>query len=162
MRNSSGVWLINYFNLGEVFSFLEDLISLDQDLGSYGSVDIYMCDLSTWPSSVIRASPFQPRSLFCQHSFAPVCAAELGFSWSFCMWLLFSPSLSPPFLSASVLVFDFWYEFYGHLAGALVGMRKPMALVLNKTQKLDVGTLVIEKVHLHLSVYLAFKVAVRH
>lgn len=139
MRNSSGVWLINYFNLGEVFSFLEDLISLDQDLGSYGSVDIYMCDLSTWPSSVIRASPFQPRSLFCQHSFAPVCAAELGFSWSFCMWLLFSPSLSPPFLSASVLVFDFWYEFYGHLAGALVGMRKPMALVLNKTQKLDVG-----------------------
>jgi hypothetical protein len=27
---------------------------------------------------------------------------------------------------------------------------------------LDVGTLVIEKVHLHLSVYLAFKVAVRH
>lgn len=41
-------------------------------------------------------------------------------------------------------------------------MRKPMALVLNKTQKLDVGTLVIEKVHLHLSVYLAFKVAVRY
>lgn len=36
-------------------------------------------------------------------------------------------------------------------------MRKPMALVLNKTQKLDVGTLVIEKVHLHLSVYLALE-----
>lgn len=42
MRNSSGVWLINYFNLGEVFSFLEDLISLDQALGSYGSVNRYV------------------------------------------------------------------------------------------------------------------------
>lgn len=41
-------------------------------------------------------------------------------------------------------------------------MRKPMALVLNKTQKLDVGTVVIEKVHLHLSVYLAFRVTVRY
>lgn len=41
-------------------------------------------------------------------------------------------------------------------------MRKPMALVLNKTQKLDVGTLVIDKIHLHLSIYLAFKVVVKY
>lgn len=158
MRNSSGVWLINYFNLGEVFSFLEDLISLDQALGSYGSVNRCV----TWVLGLPASSGhhhFNHTALSCQHSFAPVCATELGFSWSFCMWLILPTPVSTIPLPPSS--FWFWYEFYGHLAGALDGMRKPMALVLNKTQKLDVGTLVIEKVHLHLSVCLAFRVTVR-
>lgn len=41
-------------------------------------------------------------------------------------------------------------------------MRKPVALVLNKTQKLDVGIPIVEKAYLHLSVHLAFKVAVKY
>lgn len=117
--------------------------------------------LSTWPSS-IPASPSPPCSIVLSAFLCSCLCHWLGFSWSFCMWLLFSPpSLFLPFLPA-FLVFWFWYEFCGHSAGVLVGMRKPVALVLNKAQKLDVGTPIVEKAYLHLSVHLAFKVAVKY
>lgn len=108
MRNSSGVWLINYFNLGEVFSFLEDLISLDQALGSYGSVNRCV----TWVLGLPASSGhhhFNHTALSCQHSFALVCAPELGFSWSFCMWLILLPP--SPLFPASFLLFDFGMNF---------------------------------------------------
>lgn len=162
MRNSSGVWLINYFNLGEVFSFLEDLISLDQDLGSYGSVNIY---IYVWPEYLafqrhpgISISTSQP----CSVSIPLLLSVPLSLGFpghSACVssphpCLHHSSLPPPPFL---ILVWILWT--FGRSLG---WDEKPMALVLNKTQTLDVGTLVIEKVHFHLSVYLAFKVAAKY
>lgn len=125
MRNSSGVWLINYFNLGEVFSFLEDLISLDQDLGSYGSMNIYMCDPSTWPSSVIWASPFQPRSPILS---AFLCSCLCHWAWVFLVILhvaLVPPSLPPLFLSAFFLFFDFGMNFMDTWQEPWLGWENP-------------------------------------
>lgn len=71
---------MNYFNLGEVFSFLEDLISLSQDIGSYGLVNTHVTRVLGHPASSGHLH-FDHAASFCQHSFAPaVCAAEFGFS----------------------------------------------------------------------------------
>lgn len=70
---------MNYFNLGEVFSFLEDLISLGQGIGSYGLVNTHVTRVLGHPaSSGISISTTQHRlSAF----LAPaVRAAEFGFS----------------------------------------------------------------------------------
>lgn len=55
---------MNYFNLGEVFSFLEDLISLGQDIGSYGLVNTHVTRVLGHPaSSGISISTMQHRSV---------------------------------------------------------------------------------------------------
>lgn len=64
IRNSSGVWLMNYFNLGEVFSFLEDLISLGQDLVLIGWwTHMWPKYLAIWHHPGISISTMQHRSV---------------------------------------------------------------------------------------------------
>lgn len=126
IRNSSGVWLMNYFNLGEVFSFLEDLISLGQDLGSYGLVNTHV----TW----VLGHPASSGHLRFDHAASSVSIPllllsvplSLGFLGHFIshVALVLPTTTSPPLLPASLPLLWFRYEFCKHLTRVMVGLRK--------------------------------------
>lgn len=126
IRNSSGVWLMNYFNLGEVFSFLEDLISLGQDLGSYGLVNTHV----TW----VLGHPASSGHLRFDHAASSVSIPllllsvplSLGFLGHFIshVALVLPPTPSPPLLPASLPLLWFRYEFCKHLTRVMVGLRR--------------------------------------
>lgn len=107
IRNSSGVWLINYFNLGEVFSFLEDHISL----GHCGSVNI-----NTTRVLGVQRHPTSPFRLHSVVLSAFLCSCLCRWAWVFLailhVALVFSPipvSTIPPCLpSFLILVWILW------------------------------------------------------
>lgn len=135
---------MNYFNLGEVFSFLEDLISLGQDIGSYGLVNTHVTRVLGHPASLgISISTMQHRSVGIPLLLLSV-PLSLGFpSHSACG----SCSLPHPYFHHSslpphfILVWILWALDKSHGWDE----EQPVALVLNKTQKLDVGTSLVEK-----------------
>lgn len=137
---------MNYFNLGEVFSFLEDLISLGQDIGSYGLVNTHVTWVLGRPaSSGISISTMQHRSVGIPLRPLSV-PLSLGFPSHFACG---SCSLRHPYFHHSflpappyfILVWILWALDKSHGWDE----EQPVALVLNKTQKLDVGTSLVEK-----------------
>lgn len=125
IRNSSGVWLMNYFNLSEVFSFLEDLISLGQDLVLIGWWT------HIWPKSLpsiqrhlgISISTMQHRC-FGIPLLLPSVPLSVGILVISHVPLVLSPtpvSTTPPCFPSALW---FWYEFCGHWQESWLGWGK--------------------------------------
>lgn len=112
---------MNYFNLGEVFSFLEDLITLGQDIGSYGLVNTVTRVLGHPASGHLHSDH---AASFSRHSFALLSVPlSLGFPSHFACG---SCSLPIPVSITAPPPILFWYEFCEHWIRVVVGMRNSL------------------------------------
>lgn len=118
IRNSSGVWLINYFNLGEVFSFLEDHISVGH------------CGQWTWTrpeslASSVTASPFRLHSCSLSIPLLLSVPLSLGCPGHFACGSCFLPNPCFHHSSLPTFFFDFGMNFVDILQEFWLGWENP-------------------------------------